>query len=251
MENSALPALGTTANPGRRLEPSGDRSWRFTLIELLVVIAIIAILASMLLPALSKAKEAAHASDCVSNLKQIGIGLVMYIDDNAGWHPPTFYSLTNATWHAILTDNEALEGFGLTATAYVSEDVFSCLSAPDQIGLDVLRSVNGIDKYFFYSYGMNLTYFAGRQINGINEQEFRHSVVKDASNTLDVLDTEEHAGSDINYPGTYRMVHGISNHYGIPSARHSGGSNILWMDWHVSRVEQSEAMNTWVYWNNP
>ncbi|HEX4122348.1 MAG TPA: prepilin-type N-terminal cleavage/methylation domain-containing protein [Verrucomicrobiae bacterium] len=59
----------------------------FTLIELLVVIAIIAILAALLLPALAKAKESAKAAKCISNLKEIGLSLSIYIDDSGSKVP--------------------------------------------------------------------------------------------------------------------------------------------------------------------
>jgi prepilin-type N-terminal cleavage/methylation domain-containing protein len=196
----------------------------FTLIELLVVIAIIAILASLLLPALSRAKQKAWRTSCNSNLRQIGLGMTMFSDDNDSRYPMSGGSIT---WNFV-DPNSVSNGWMQQVFSYVANtNVYRC---PGNSQLPVNNQ-----SPFNYFNGVRAAYVAaGNQRAAVNARQMlfpsAYVLAGDAIDNAQFFLRDDDDKDDYSQNCVGGQVNGIPS---VEWKAHDNGQDILFADTHV------------------
>ena len=224
----------------------------FTLIELLVVIAIIAVLLAIIMPALRKVRETAKETICRSNLKNIGLGVLMYLDDNDR-KLPNYRSANGFLWYDAggnllpLSDGSAY--WGIVYKPYLKETkIFGCPSLRRVPSLIYNVDPDSIQEAAF---ALNFHEDArGKSTTDLRPSEFifchDHMEPRVENNERDMFHNND-------TPGAMNLTHyreggGRSEQYrdiwrhnirANEAFRTGGRANILWLDAHVTSLEET------------
>ena len=221
----------------------------FTLIELLVVIAIIAVLASMLMPALSKVREKARGIQCVSNLKQAGTGMLMYAMDFNDYAPISYNSDTGSGskykpgWAGILATPLATAGNEDVALNYVRNwKVFHC---PATTNIPAPGKYNSANTYGVWDTWNNpATRYVVSLSDGRQFVALPIRLVEKVSSTMYAIDNTNNSNfTNVN-------IGYWASSQDSTALRHNNAANAVCFDGHVSINTRGDFVTRKIYRHN-
>jgi prepilin-type N-terminal cleavage/methylation domain-containing protein/prepilin-type processing-associated H-X9-DG protein len=200
----------------KQINKFDGHKWIFTLIELLVVIAIIAILASLLLPALNKAREQGRKAKCVSNIKQVFLATSNYADSYDGYIPDSYAD--GKTWIYRLIDNDFLKH---------NQKLLSCPTLIPRLG--------SID----YTTAINMSSFSEyRKRSNVKRPSFVYFISADSA----FMKSTGYVPGNVYYfyPDT---VLPTNEYLGRFYRWHNNRGNMMYFDGHVNSIRLTDAVN--------